>query len=109
MSGFLGAELREAKEGYFGVKGKKLGEFILRVIYHVYVFRVVLDALECINWRFIAFCRVFWKFPETAWRAAHASIAYFLGLSMHRLAAMYCPPDGTNCLVQFSRIFGCFL
>jgi len=32
-------------------------------------------------------------------QATHAYKAYFLGSSMHRLAARYCPPGGTNYLI----------
>jgi len=39
-------------------------------------------------------------------QAAHAYRAYFLGSSMHRLAARYCPSGGTHCFVQSLRIFG---
>jgi len=36
----------------------------------------------------------------------HCLLSRFLEIPRNRLAARYCPPGGTNCLVQFSRIFG---
>jgi len=57
----------------------------LHVIYYVYVFRAVLDLMECVNWRFAVSFSRFLEISRNrltalkACQAAHALKAYFLG------------------------------
>jgi len=85
----------------------------LCAIYHVYVFRAVLDVLECVSWRLLFLSR-FLKISRNRLaalkvrQATHATSTYFSGFDMHPLAARCCPPGDTNWVVQFLRVLGLF-
>jgi len=81
-------------------KDIRLGEFNLRVIYHVYIFVLFWMCLKCVSWRlsvFFAFSGNSQKPPGGVEGPPGGSClqSQILGSFMHRLAARLCPPGGT--------------